>query len=127
MGDPFEDRALDVLNVLSEHFWQVAKSKGFFSDRGTVPVSQCVSNLHSEVSELWEAYREDSLDLPCDKAKDMEAMGLPPISCKEEELADILIRCLEVAHEHGVDMAKAVRVKDAYNQSRKRLHGGKKA
>lgn len=116
---------LEVLNVLSLHFWSVAKKKGFYEGPNPVPMGECVSNLHGEVSELWEAYRKDELDSPCDKAAAMETMGLPPLSCKEEELADIFIRCLETAREHGVDMAKAVLVKDAYNQSRPYKHGKK--
>jgi NTP pyrophosphatase (non-canonical NTP hydrolase) len=117
--------SLRFLDKLSEHFWNVARSKGFHDE--PVPMATSVANLHSEVSEMWEAFRNNKLQQPCDKAQKMEAMGLPPLTCLEEELADILIRCLDTAREHGVDMAKAVLAKDAYNQSRPHRNGGKSA
>lgn len=128
MSEEFEKNkralAYSMLN-LADHFWEVAKSKGFHDE--PVPMAVSVANLHSEVSELWEAFRNNKLQSPCDKAQKMEAMGLPPLTCLEEELADILIRCLDTAREHGVDMAKAVLAKDAYNQSRPHRNGGKSA
>lgn len=115
--------SLQVLNVLTIHFWRVAKSKGFHDE--PVPMAASVANLHSEVSELWEAFRNHKLQHPCDKAAKMESLGLPGLTCIEEELADIFIRCLDTAREHGVDLAKAIRVKDAYNQTRPHKNGGK--
>ncbi len=116
---------LQFLNHLAEHFWQVAKSKGFHDE--PVPMAVSVANLHSEVSEMWEAFRGNKLQSPCDKAEKMKVMGFEGLTCLEEELADIFIRCLDTAREHGVDLSKAVLVKDAYNQSRPHRNGGKAA
>jgi hypothetical protein len=84
-------------------------------------------NLHGETSEFWEAFRAGTLDKPCDKAAKMESMGLPALTCAEEEIADIIIRALDQAQAHGVDVAKAVAVKAAYNSGRPYLHGNKQA
>jgi NTP pyrophosphatase (non-canonical NTP hydrolase) len=118
-------KSLEVINGLSDHFWGVAESKGFHD--APVPMSESVSNLHSEVSELWEAYRSGSLNKPCDKSESMKAVGIEPLSCIEEELADIFIRCLDTARENNVDLSRAIRLKDAYNQKRPRKNGGKLA
>jgi NTP pyrophosphatase (non-canonical NTP hydrolase) len=85
------------------------------------------ANLHGEVSEFWEAFRDGTLNEPCDKAHKMEALGLQPLTCAEEEIADALIRTLDTANAFGVDVAKAVAAKIAYNATRPKLHGGKKA
>jgi NTP pyrophosphatase (non-canonical NTP hydrolase) len=115
--------SLRFINELADHFWSVAKGLGFHDE--PVPMAVMVANLHSEVSELWEAFRNNSLQQPCDKAPKMKALGLPELTCIEEELADIFIRCLDTAREHGVDLAKAVIAKDAYNQTRPHKNGGK--
>jgi NTP pyrophosphatase (non-canonical NTP hydrolase) len=129
MSEEFEKNkralAYSMLNSLADHFWEVAKSKGFHDE--PVPMAVSVANLHSEVSEMWEAFRNGSLQKPCDKAKKMAALDLPELTCLEEELADILIRCLDTARENNIDMAKAVLAKDTYNQSRPHRNGGKAA
>jgi hypothetical protein len=85
------------------------------------------SNLHSEVSELWEAYRDGKLNHPCAKAEKMAALGLPVMTCAEEELADIVIRCLDTADALGVDLMRAIAAKHVFNTTRAPLHGGKLA
>lgn len=85
------------------------------------------ANQHAEASEFWEAFRHGTLALPCDKAQEMADLGLPVLTCAAEEIADELIRILDKAHAHGVDVAQAVSVKHAYNVSRPYRHGGKLA
>lgn len=85
------------------------------------------SNQHGEASEFWEAFRAGTLNTPCDKASKMEAMGLPGLTCAEEEIADELIRAMDKAHMFNVDIAKAVSTKMAYNSGRPTLHDGKRA
>jgi NTP pyrophosphatase (non-canonical NTP hydrolase) len=111
------------LNKLAEVIWVNAKDKGF-KDKKT-PVSELCSNLHGEVSELWEAYRSKSLNKPCDKAEKMAAVGLTVLTCAEEELADIIIRALDSSAELKIDIGRAVAVKHAFNRTRPRRHGGK--
>jgi NTP pyrophosphatase (non-canonical NTP hydrolase) len=82
-------------------------------------MGEWIANLHGEVSELWEAYRNRTLFLPCDKACDL--------TNAEEELADTAIRCMDTAVSLGVDLGRAIRIKSEYNRGRPRLHGGKLA
>lgn len=64
--------------------------------------------VHSEVSEAVEAVREDDTDH------------------FELELADVLIRCLDIAGGLEIDIETAIRDKLAVNRSRGFHHGGKK-
>lgn len=117
------------LNNLAELCYNEARTKGWhrpwdlpdarFHER----VPSFVANLHGEVSELWEAYRNGALWDPCDKAEKM----VEPLTCMEEELADIVIRALDTAVAGSVDIERAVRVKLLYNRTRPHRHGGKVA
>ncbi len=117
--------AFGALNELADHVYETARSKGFHDE--PVPMAVSTANLHSEVSELWESFRNGTLNRNCDKSEKMKALGLEPLTCLEEELADIVIRALDTARENGVDIGKAVRVKDAYNAKREFRNGGKAA
>lgn len=90
-------------------------------------VATFTANLHGEVSEWWDAFRAGTLNKPCEKAEKMKELGLPPLTCSEEELADIFIRLLDTAHAAGVNLPRAAAAKHAYNTTRPRKHGGKKA
>lgn len=75
----------------------------------------------SEVSELFEAYRHNMLHTPTDKKTE------PQITFLEEELADVCIRCLDLAEREGIDLETAIEAKMAYNETRPYKHGGKLA
>ena len=120
--------SLEVLNRLRDHVHEVASNKGFHDpDMEVQGMARYVANLHAEASELWEATRAGRLHEPCDKADKMVAVGIAPLTCAEEELADIVIRVLDTAKILGVDIGRAVALKDAYNQTRSHRHGGKSA
>jgi len=132
---------LAVLNELRDHVAGNATRKGFrdvmrqdmTEQQWEGPLGDLVraavytSNQHGESSEFWEAFRKGILNDPCDKFDKMVALGFPGLTNAEEEIADELIRVLDKAEAHGVDVAKAVAVKAAFNASRPQLHGGKKA
>lgn len=42
------------------------------------------------------------------------------------EIADIVIRCLDFAGEHGIDLARVIETKIAFNAGRAAMHGGKR-
>jgi NTP pyrophosphatase (non-canonical NTP hydrolase) len=112
-----------VLNDLSELVYKNAEEKGFHEKdhlRDDVDnYSVWTSNLHGEVSELWEAARKGQLLKPCDKDCDL--------TCEEEELADIIIRALDTARARNIDIGRAVLTKHEYNTTRSHKHGGKLA
>lgn len=136
-----EPKDLAVLNQLRDVVAQNAKDKGFRDQMRMdmtdaqwngalgqlVRAATYTSNQHGEASEFWEAFRNGTLDKPCDKAAKMVALGLPVLTSAAEEIADEIIRALDKADAHNVDVAQAVAVKHAYNTSRPALHGGKKA
>ena len=126
---PRLDRSdLAFLNQLRDHVYEVSASKGFHDpDQEAMGFSRYTSNLHGEVSEIWEAFRAGTLDKECDKADKMRAAGTPVLTCAQEEIADIIIRTLDTAKALGVDVAFSVAAKDAFNQTRPPRHGGKHA
>jgi len=113
------------LNAVGEGLFNQAKECGFHS--GEPNLANHLMNLNSEISELWEAYRANKLNEPCDKALKMCGWGIEPLTCMEEEMADIIIRALDTAHAFGIDIDKAVRNKAKFNVTRGFRHGGKLA
>lgn len=76
-------------------------------DPDAIPIA--ISLIHSEASEALEDYREG----------DREHFG--------EELADVIIRVLDLAHGVGVDLDAEVERKNEINKGRGYRHGGKRA
>lgn len=72
--------------------------------------------IHSEISEALEALRKDNP--PSEK--------IPPFSHAEEELADAIIRIMNMGKTNGWDIAGAIVAKATYNKTRPFKHGGKK-
>ena len=71
----------------------------------------------TELSEAMEAYRDG------DPASDK----IEGYSKVEEELADTIIRVLDLAGKMGYDVDGAIRAKMAFNRTRPYRHGGKRA
>ena len=111
-----------AINLVAGEVFCIAKDLGFHKDDviGVIPrnFGEWCANLHSEVSELWEAYRKRQLFEVCDKG------GL---TCAEEELADIVIRAMDTAVVLGVDLGEAIARKSEYNRTRPFRNGGKAA
>jgi NTP pyrophosphatase (non-canonical NTP hydrolase) len=72
--------------------------------------------IHSETSEVLEALRHGNP--PDDK--------IPAFNGAEAELADIVIRCMDMAASRGWRLGEAIIAKHAMNKTRSHRHGGKK-
>lgn len=72
--------------------------------------------IHSEVSEALECVRRGELETFVSEGK---PEGLPT------EIADVVIRCLDLAGALGIDLADEIERKRAYNATRLHRHGGK--
>lgn len=81
-------------------------NKGWYDNKPSIPELLCM--IHSEVSEVTDAYRN---------SRDKE-IG--------EELADIILRTLDLAAYMKIDIHSAVLNKLAFNKTREYRHGGKK-
>lgn len=88
-------------------------------------IGKSMANIHREVSELWEAFRCGQEKELCDKANMMRAHDLPPLSCEEEELADMAIRVFDLSKRLKIDLLRAILIKHAYNKTRPYKHGKK--
>jgi hypothetical protein len=125
---PLAERAKDLtIPGWMEVIKGVNEKKGWYER--PVPLVEALFLMNTELVELYEAEREGRLDSPCDKAEKMVEMGLPPLTCKDEEFADFYIRLMHYADLFGVtNLAGAVQAKLVYNAlGRKYRNGGKTA
>lgn len=101
--------------------YKIASDHGFHENDGeelsTGRLGEFIANLHGECSELWESARKGTLAQPCDKHIDL--------SNAEEELADIVIRAMDMAHAMGINLGAAIAEKADYNRQRPYKHGKK--
>ncbi|SRR5258706_4593125 len=78
--------------------------------------AELIALIHSEVSECLEYLRHDN----------PVSDHVPEISGAEEELADVIIRIMDIAYMHKWNIPKALFLKMEYNKTRPYKHGGKK-
>ena len=81
--------------------------------------------IHSEVSEAVEAVRDDGVDERIDhNFPNADGLGKP--EGLPSELADIVIRTLDLAGALGINLRESIERKMAYNAGRTHRHGGRK-
>lgn len=118
-----------ILRGMDERVYQVNVANGWFDEDRTV--GDDVALLHSEVSEMFEAWREHGLadatkPLRNSYTGEIDPSKLPKPEGFGSEAADILIRLLDTCHRRGVDLSAEFNRKVAYNATRGYKHGGKK-
>ena len=124
-----------MINELSKEIYQNARNKGFFDSKKNIGEMLCL--IHSEVSEALEADRKNmysdwSNDVPPiiqpEQLKDKEYITNFEHLIKnnfEDELADIMIRVMELAAFKGIDLEYHIKAKIRYNSLREHKHGNK--
>ena len=102
-----------VIHALGAEIREINQANGWaviqpeeWADKYKIP--GVIALIHSEASEALEGFRAD------DKAN------------FAEELADVIIRCLDLSHGLGIDMGAEITRKLAKNRTRGFKHGGKK-
>ena len=105
---------LDGIRAVQEEIHQTAVEKGWWD--GARSDGELIALMHSELSEALEALRNHNP--PDDK--------IPHFNGAEAELADCIIRILDMAEARGWNIADALVAKMAYNKTREHKHGGKR-
>lgn len=82
-----------------------------------VELASKLALVTSEVSEVLEDVRTGAFVKPSEK--------IPAISAGAEELADVVIRIMDIAETMNFDLGDAILKKMAYNKKREFKHGGK--
>lgn len=100
-------------NYIGRHCHDMAVEKGWWDrDRHD---AELIALIHSELSEALEGLRAGNP--PDDK--------IPQFSSAEAELADAVIRIMDMAAVRGWNVGGAIAAKIAFNATRPHKHGGK--
>lgn len=107
------------LNEWAEEVHYLADINGWWEGAATGIIPEKLALIHSEVSEALEEYRNGNMEIYHAESGKPEGFGV--------ELADAIIRILDLAAWLGLDVDQLVGAKHAYNGTRAYRHGGKLA
>lgn len=120
-----------MINELAKEIHKNAVDKGFYEGEKNIGEMLCL--IHSEVSEALEADREGN-HVPsvfCDSINNLEDFMFKQYfesevkNTFEDELADIVIRVLDLAGFKQIDLESHIKAKMRYNSMREHKHGKK--
>lgn len=121
MGNKMPDSLLTSLPAIARQVHKNAVRKGFWDSALTRAgvyaeefIPEKLALIHSEVSEALEKYRDN----PGVKITDIDGFS--------EELADIIIRTMDLAEAYGFDINEEIIAKHVKNLGREHMHGGKR-
>lgn len=117
-----------VLNRMLNEVAAVNAANGWHEEPRSI--AEDVALLHSEVSELLEAYRDHGMDDATDPLVGIPVAAADVIVPKPQgvgsEAADVLIRLLDLCYRHNINLPVEYERKLAYNQLRGWRHGSKR-
>jgi len=100
------DLALEIRKINDANGWKIVKPEDWSDSEYKIPA--ILALIHSEVSEALEDYRKDNREHFA------------------EEIADVMIRCLDLCAGQNIDIEKEILAKMEKNKLRGFRHGGKK-
>jgi NTP pyrophosphatase (non-canonical NTP hydrolase) len=108
-----EQKFIESFNVLATDVHATAREKGWWdNDRNN---GEMIALMHSELSEALEFLRHH-------EGRDDK---IPEYFGVEAELADVIIRIMDMAKARKYKVAEALVAKMAMNKMREKFHGGK--
>lgn len=122
-----------MINGLAKDVYENAKSKGFYDDASERNIGEMLCLIHSEVSEALEAdrkneYAKGSIQSTNEIEETKAFQSQFEEQAKntfEDELADIVIRVMDLAAYKGIDLEGHIKAKVRYNKQRPHKHGKK--
>lgn len=105
---------LMMFETLAQMIHNNAKAHGWHDKEIEEGTALCL--IHGEVSEAMEAARHGN----------PPSEHIPEFSGIEEELADVVIRCMDWSTKRGYRLGDAIIAKHEFNKTRPYKHGGKR-
>lgn len=109
---------METIQEIQEAVHELSTVKGWWDD-GERNFGEMIALVHSELSEALEEWRKPNASIYyCGHSGKPEGIGI--------ELADALIRILDLAQSMNINMSQCISIKHEFNKTRPRRHGGKR-